>query len=234
MTAKTIFRPIWIVILMALAAGSLACATFYEFAGLQPSRPRVQGPAAEVVDTNYYGDEFGYFYAGMVENTGSVDLQYVSVHVDLKDAAGNLVASEYGFTSVTILPAGERLPFAVLFQTPPGPWQTADLHVSFEEATTASSYTQFEILSSQAMETLTGSYQISGELRNTGSRNSDFVMVHAALFDSQNHLLGVAFTYADGTTVPAGSTAGFTVYFYVRGEGAPDHYELYIEGDPVQ
>ena len=187
--------------------------------------------AAEVVDINSFTDSIdALHFIGLVRNTGTVDLEFVEITVTLRDANNTLVAVESGYTSLDVVPVGQVSPFSVLFLEAPAEWSTYEIDIQGEEADFLDPYTEFEVVSSTGRIPSFGGYEIVGEIRNTGVANAEFVEVIAVLYDVNNRILGVDFTFTEFDIVEAGGTSPFSLIALSTADGAIDHYDLFIEG----
>jgi len=77
-------------------------------------------------------------------------------------------------------------------------------------------------------------FNIAGEIRNNGSRATDFVKVVATLYNEEGTVIGSDFTYTDPSTVEAGDKAPFQFRitdFDVRDVGEIDTYKISVSGD---
>lgn len=189
---------------------------------------RVQ--SAEVADIDYYGDDSLYFI-GLIKNTDTVDLEFVEIHVTLRDSSGQLVASESTYSDLDVVPAGGFSPFKLIFFDKPSAWQDYEINIEGDEAGFNNPYLDFEIVSSQGSLPSFGAYEIVGEIRNTGAEDAEFVEIIAVLYDANNHVIGVDFTYSEFDKVTAGGTSPFDLFVFDKAQGEVDHYELFIQGN---
>lgn len=185
---------------------------------------------AEAVDIAYYGDDSLYFI-GLIKNTGNVDLEFVEIHITLRDSNGTLVASESSYSDLDVIPVGQISPFKVIFFDNPGAWQNYEINIEGDEAGFLNPYTSFEVISSQGSVPSFGAFEIVGEIRNTGDSDAEFVEIIAALYDADNHVIGVDFTFSEFDKVTAGGSSPFELLLFNKASGEVDHYELYVQGN---
>ena len=191
--------------------------------------------ALEVSKLNWDQDDYGYIYVvGMLKNTGSEDLDFVEVQVNLRDANNNMVATASGYTSMDILRAGEDSPFIVSFYEPPyDDWQGMEIFIQADQNEYFESYSDLEVIN---VETAVDDiyYVINGEVQNTGSQATSSVSISVAVYNTAGDLIGVDFTFADAEVLEPGETAPFELYVWATFDGeAVDHFDAYLEGYPV-
>lgn len=190
--------------------------------------------SAEVFDTiNYTSGDYLYFI-GQIRNTGNVDLEFVEVHVILRDTNGILVASESSYSELDVIPVGETSPFEVMFFETPQSWQSFETNVEGDEADFLEPYVDFEVISSQGNVPSFGDYYINGEIRNVGLQDAEFVEVIAALYDANDQIIGLAFTYSDFDKVTAGGSSPFEMYFFSKAPGDVTRYEIFVQGNAIE
>ena len=131
----------------------------------------------EIIDTNYYEDEFGGFnFLILVENNGSIALEFVEASVTLKDSTGSIVASESFYSSVDLIEPGGRAPISLFWSDGVPEWETFEVFVDGdEESDFFGYYTDIEVTSSELVEDDFGGLEIVGEVQNTGDLAADFV-----------------------------------------------------------
>ena len=187
----------------------------------------------EIIDTNYYEDEFGGFnFLILVENNGSIALEFVEASVTLKDSTGSIVASESFYSTVDLIEPGGRSPIAVFWSDGVPEWETFEIFVDGdEESDFFGYYTDIEVTSSELADDGFGGQEIVGEVQNTGDLAADFVSVVAILYDADGRIIGEGFTFVEDTMQP-GDTASFTVFFF-SAAGEIASYDLIAEGSEV-
>jgi hypothetical protein len=190
----------------------------------------------EVVTINWLEDEDGYItFLGMLKNNGNKDLVFVELSFTLRDENGTPVTSNYTYASLDILPPGGTTPFAMYFYEPPyDPWVNYEIIIEGDVNEYFDYYTELEVVSS-TLQTGSFGHDIVGEIKNTGSQKVDFVTVYAAIYDKDDQLIAVDFTFADEDIISPGGTSTFTLSIWdTLGDLEPDHYVLYLEGNPSE
>jgi hypothetical protein len=186
--------------------------------------------ATEVVAINWYTDITGYLnFVGVIKNTGTVPLEFVKPVVTLRDAQGEMVALEFTYTELDVIEPGGTSPFILFFTDDVGEWTDYEIMVEADEAVFSEPYKDLEIISHNGSADEFTDYIIEGEVKNIGSEDAVFVEISAALYDADDNLVAVAFTFTVLDTVVAGGTSPFEI-FVLDSAGEIDHYELYVEG----
>lgn len=180
-----------------------------------------------------YEDEGTLHFIGLVENHRNVDIEFVKIHVLLRDEQGVLTESEYSYSDREIIPIGEYSTFDVVFFDDVPAWTTYEISVESEENDFAENYTDFEVISSTGQIGDFYEYEIFGELRNSGESDAEFVTVIAALYDSQDALVGVDYSYSEFDVVSAGGTSPFEIGFFSLAGDEVARYELFVEAEEV-
>jgi hypothetical protein len=202
----------------------------------QPVEEAVEEPqpevtiAAEVVAINWYTDDAGYLnFIGVIKNTGTVSIEFVKPVVTLRDAQGTMVASEFTYTDLDVIEPGGTSPFTLVFIDEVGEWTDYEIVVEADEALFSEPYKDLEIISHSGRADEFMDYIIEGEVKNIGSEDAVFVEISAALYDADNNIVAVAFTFTTLDKVVAGGTSPFEI-IVLGTAGEIDHYELYVEG----
>ena len=185
----------------------------------------------EVAEVNWYVDTLGTLaFIGTVRNLGESDLEFVKVIISLRDAGGTLVDTDFTYTETDVVLSGEASPFHTIFLSEPPEWSDFEVVVEAREASDGA-YRELQILSSSGRPSEFGWYEIVGEVENTGSQDAEFVKVVAMLYDAEDNLVDVDFTYVAFDTVSAGQSSPFKLTILTSGEGEIERYELIAEGN---
>lgn len=189
----------------------------------------------EIIDTNYYEDDFGAFtFLVLVENTGSVGLEFVEASVTLKDSTGSIVANESFFSTVDLIEPGGRSPISVVWFDGVPEWETFEIFVEGDEVNADFDfyYTDVEVTTSELAEDEFGSLEIIGEVQNVGDAATDFVSIVAILYDADGRIIGEGFSFTEADTLQPGDTSPFTIFFFGTG-GDVDSYDLIAQGSEI-
>lgn len=200
--------------------------------GIEEVQPTIEESHAYLTSTN------DLFVIGMVKNTGSETIDFININitVSLRDEAGTLISSESSYAYREILEPAMRSPFKVSFFEVPDGWTNYDIQVEAELNEYWESYTDFEILSDNGFQNDFGDYEITGELRNSGSETANVIVVIAAFYDASGSLVGTEFGLTDLDLDPLepGGMASFTVTLFsiFAMQDGPEvaSYELWVQG----
>jgi hypothetical protein len=165
---------------------------------------------------------------GMVKNTGSMNARSVNVHVFFYDASGKPLGYGSNYISANILESGENFPFSIHATELVGEPHHYTLIVE-AATTTEQPYTHLQLVD-HIGQTSSGSYTISGEVKNTGSSCVEDIEVTAALYDAEGNLIDCKSDYLYDYSLIPEQTCEFEIYTYADIEEI-DHYELWVEGE---
>ena len=181
-----------------------------------------------------YTDSIGSVWVQVicpVTNTGTKNLYLSSGTMDLEDTDGHLVES---LSMVSVFPEviqpGETAYYyeeTILDGGDPGALNVLP-HVKVKEAKV--DCIRFEISDVDIADESYGDVKVTGRVENTTSEDENLVQVIALLFDADNNLIALPFTYlTDGLT--AVDKIGFSMTTFSVPDsvtaGAVDHYEVY-------
>jgi hypothetical protein len=94
----------------------------------------------------------------------------------------------------------------------------------------SNAYRDFEAVSIRTEVTDSGAYRISGEIRNNSGEDVEHLVVQAALFGSDGHILSVGLGELGSTSLAPGETTTFEVLMSGRAEGEIGNSVVFIEG----
>ena len=187
----------------------------------------------EVIELNWYEDEEGYLtFLGLLKNNGNEDLVFLELAFILRDEDGAAVASDFTYSALDVFPAGEISPFEMYFyDMPADPWVSYEILIEGDVNDFFEYYADFEVLNAELQEATFG-YDIVGEIKNVGSSKTDFVNIYAAVYDAEDQLIAVDFTFVDEDDLSAGETSTFTLSIWdTLQDLEADHFDLYIQGN---
>jgi hypothetical protein len=167
-----------------------------------------------------YGNTL-YVIGEVLNNTGS-SVGFVRINATLRDANGNVVDSDYSYAFITIISAGMKSPFRVIFFSPPS-WSTYDL-VATWDTTSAQTY-PLELLNSTSYFDDYDEFHVVGEVRNQYSEDRTSVEAYVTLYNVYGQVIGVGSTYTNPNDLVPGQTASFDVGIS-SWVGAPDRNQV--------
>lgn len=181
-----------------------------------------------------YSDSIGSLWVQIicpVTNTGTKNLYLSSGTMDLEDADGHLVESR-SMVSVfpEVLQPGETAYYyeeTILDEGSPTELKVLP-HVKVKEATV--DCVRYAISDTEISDDTYGGVKITGRVENTSSEAESFIQVIALLYDADNNLLALPFTYITDE-LAAGDKIGFSMTSFSVPENvtasAVDHVEFY-------
>jgi hypothetical protein len=192
-------------------------------------------PPAEVyiLDNDFhYVDNIDYLHiVGDVQNGTDDDLQFVEITVNIFDSGGQLLATDFTYTPLGNLPAGEKTCFDISLEEPTN-WD----HYEFEALTywtTGRPLPNLSLLNdSGAYDEALGWYELTGQVRNDhGSRVEDIMPV-GTLYNATGQVIGCEFTYIDSTHLGPDQESAFEITFSGRDYSDVTSYRIQVDGEP--
>ena len=183
-----------------------------------------------VVSVNTLPTSIGPVVVGEVRNASSAPIEGVQVAVSLTDKAGHAIGDQFGFALLKILPAGAKAPFSI-------PYTGGTHDVSKVSATVKADpsvqmqYTTVQV-ASRAGQPLGSDYEVTGTVSNSSSTPVTFANVVATFYDKGGNVVGAAHDVSDGSTIPPGGTASFTIVLQEQGAKVAK-YSLVAEAQVV-
>ncbi len=172
---------------------------------------------------------------GEVSNPGDAPVSEVVVEAALLNETGVVLAREAAYTQLDIIPPGETVPFAILFENPPSSF--AQYQVIPVTGLPISSETRYyfdlEIFDSQGNPTGLNGYQVEGQLKNTGESDTEAIRLVAVVYDEEGRVLAQRQAELEVELLKAGAIAPFVVDLIVP-EGVVMDYKLVVQGLKVE
>jgi hypothetical protein len=180
---------------------------------------------------HYTASTGSLIFIGTLKNTGETPLEFIKVHINLLDGNAKLVASDFTYAYLDVVWPAQNVPFTLIFQDDVTGWENYELSIEANRSTGSLAYTDLEILSHEGSVRSTGSYQIIGEIKNTGEQPATSVQIAAMLYDAEGNLVANDIAYTDFDEILPGDTSTFNLITSKTGLGVVDHYELLYEAD---
>jgi hypothetical protein len=165
---------------------------------------------------------------GEVYNNTADPVSRIEIPVNILDAGGQIVHSDFTFAWLDNLPAGEKTCFEVLMQRPEG-GETYE----FEEPQywDGRALPNLTVLNPSGSVIDFGWFQILGQVRNDhGSVVAD-VMTVGTLYNATGHVVGCDFAYLDSDP-PPGGTGNLEMLFVGRDYSDVTSYRIQVDGEP--
>jgi hypothetical protein len=202
------------------------------YAPTAPAPPPAVEGELQIINVSQYVDSGGTLhFVGEVQNNVGVTVEDVSVDVRLFDDEGEMLTDEEWSIPMNLIPDGDKSPFEVLFLEPPDEWATFEIEPSGEVADFMLKYTysDLEIVEHASDIPDFGDYQITGQVRNTGDKDAQFVQVTITLYGADGSVVSVDYTFLEGDVLESGDTAPFEILIFGTA-GPADSYRLQVQG----
>lgn len=218
-------RVMFFLLTIVLAFGSNACSHSTNIGSTN-----VETTDVESIMDNYYEENGVLHIIGMVKNTGDAPIDFVKVTALIRDEEGNLIGSEYTLTEIdTILP-GKASPYHILILEGYENWQSYEIIVEAEVTDWSNKYYDFAVVSSAGKPNEHGMYHVSGEVKNLGIESVDFVKIVIVLFDQDNRIIDVGYTYSKHTPVHPDEVSSFNLTWLDVDPLKVASHEIWVEG----
>ena len=195
--------------------------------------PEPPAPGVYILDnSSSYVDSINYLHiVGEVQNDTGHNLRFVKVTVNVFDNEGHLVATDFTYTTLRHLPAGEKVCFQVFVQEPEN-WD----YYEFEDPTYWTDGQQLPNLTvlndSGSYDAIFGWYQIIGQVRNDHGTRVEFVKPVGTLYDATNTVIGCHWTYVNATDLDPDQVSSFNMVCPGRDYSDVASYRLQVDGWP--
>lgn len=164
-----------------------------------------------------------YHIVGEVKNESTAPAEYVKVIATLYDEADKVVGVTASYTVLDVIPPGGRSPFELTTDH----WNKAD-HYELQVQASPGDLGRQDIAVKSHKSSLDGNYMsILGEVQNTGLTEAEYVKVIVTFYASDGTVAGVAYTYTELDTIPAGGTSPFEIF--TPHDPSFDHYEIQVQ-----
>ncbi len=167
---------------------------------------------------------------GEVVNRSGRPAEEVQVQVSLHDGQGRLLASGAAFTQLDIVAAGGRAPFAILFSAPPASFAQYQTRVlsGVPSIHLGPRYPHLEVTEEWGGWLDPGTYQVRGQVRNSGTADAERVSLVVTLYDQEGHVVGARTVGIAADLFLAGALAPFDVTLTPLGEVA--RHDVQVQG----
>lgn len=171
---------------------------------------------------------------GEVQNASSSAVEQVRVRVDLIDAAEQTVAQQETLVELDLLTAGERAPFALLFDAPyPAFARYQVLVIHAVPAYVGSYYRDLLVDAIETTQERYASYAVNGAVYNTGPEEAVSVQVILTAYDALDRVIATRTIDPDYNVVPQGGTTNFKAILTPLG-GPIARIEAIAQGRRIQ
>lgn len=198
----------------------------------QPPTPTPTPPPVEVVGVAFHETPLGTLWClGQVKNTGGQHLSEVVVEVSLFDEEGVLLASKAGFTQLNVVPRGQAVPFAILFDNPPPHFAQyqASVVAGAPLSLQTRHYLELEAIDIEGAPQGASAYRVQGQLKNTGQDDVEAIRLVVVAFDEAGRVLAQRQADLDVLLLRSGAVTPFDIDLMLPA-GTIDRYEVQAQG----
>jgi hypothetical protein len=196
---------------MELPKYLLVATAFVIASSLFVARPSfAQSADISIVDYSSYKDSIGFLHViGEVKNISQTPLGFVKITATFYDSSKTVVATDFGYTSISTVRPSEKAPFEVMV-TDAGQIAKIDTFKLTASANIAEAKpASLKLNVGDHFIDSIGYYHLVGEVTNQGSTTANFVQVAAAFYDSSGKIVAAHSTFTQDTNISAGQTAPF-------------------------
>ena len=178
-----------------------------------------------------YVDSSGYLHlVGEVQNTTVEHLRFVQIHANIFDRSGQLLDTEFTYTHLDTVPAGEKTCFEVWLEAPVG-WASYEFEAPtyWTDGDPLPNLTFFN--DSGSYDPTFGWYEIIGQVRNDHGARVAYVSPVGTVYDTSGQVIGCEFTFVNSTHLDPGQTSAFEMTFTGRDYEDVASYRVQVDGD---
>lgn len=189
----------------------------------QPPSPTPTPPPMTIRKLNFQQTPAGGLWAtGEIHNPGLNPISEVLVQLSLFDGDAQLLASETAFPQLDVVPAGQAVSFAILFNNAPREFAQYQAVVLAGVPTSPNTRYYLDLIASdlqgQALDA--ARYRVKGDLKNVGPSDVEGLRVVITAHDDQGRVVAVRQADLPVSVLRSGATTPFEV-------------ELTLTGSPV-
>ncbi|MEW5961116.1 MAG: FxLYD domain-containing protein [Chloroflexota bacterium] len=201
-----------------------------------PPTPTPTPPPLVIEALNFVETRPGALWGlGEVANPGDEYLTEVVVEAALFDGAGVLLARAAAYTQLDIVPPHQAVPFAILFDSPPGDF--AQYQVAAVSGVPVSEqaryYFDLETFDLHGDPTGVSTYRLGGQLRNTGAADAESIRLVAVAYNAEDKVLAQRQAELAVSLLKAGAATTFEIDLIIP-RGMVDHYRVLVQGLTAQ
>ncbi len=173
-----------------------------------PTPTPVAGGFSVSKTSDYISITGSLWVVGEVKNNNAFNAEFVKIEATFFDAADRVVASEYSYSCLDIIPPGGDSPFDILLWDPPANIARYTLQ-AYDEPAREPLPSGLDISGVSTRLSAAGYYHVTGLITNNSSDTYEFVGVCGALYDSAGRVSRTGHTYIGPDTLAPGESASF-------------------------
>lgn len=182
---------------------------------------------------SYFVDSIDYLHVvGEVQNNSNKNIRFIKVSAAFYTANGQLVDTEFTFTLLNNLPAGDKTCFNLLLPEPTN-WANYEF-APVEYWDDAAPPLDLAITNDDGDYNNTfGWYEVTGQVTNNQSQRVEYVSPVGTVYNQAGTVLGCAFTYVDSTHLDPDQKSSFDMLFVGRDFKGVRSYRLQVDANPT-
>lgn len=152
-------------------------------------------------------------FIGEVSNNGAVDVDGITVRIELLDDAGEVVARGEAYLASDFLLVGQQTVWAATVPFAPPDWKTHRIKAkgSMPTATSRAKYSAGLVVTVDSVTNQGNTTVVTGHVQNGGSLRAELVRITVAGYDEAGKLLAVPTTLVTEKGIEPGATGTFTL-----------------------
>ena len=177
-------------------------------------------------------------FFGEVQNNGGSNVSFVKVHITMKNASGNVIATDYSYIDGTVLKTssntntclrpGDGGAFCVSTTTKYADVASFTYLIDWETFSTSIPKASFEIVGSITEGSdYSGDREYLGEIRNKSTTDTTFNKIIFVSKDSSGNIINISYSYVTGADIPAGATRSFDVTTNIPSTEVASYYYMF-------
>ncbi len=165
-----------------------------------------------LVSDNNFTDEFNTLtIVGEVRNDSNLDVGQTDIAVTFYNAGGSVIGTANGKTLLDVIAPGEKSPFVITLTRPPG----LALHSlrAVGRPVPPEKNAQLSVVDVKRFEDDAGFFHVKGIVENVGSSTAKRVKVAVSIYNRDNRVINVGFTYVNPPNLAPGQQATYDIIF---------------------
>jgi LysM repeat protein len=186
----------------------------------QPPTSTPTPPPMTIQKLNFQQTSAGSLWAtGEIHNPGSNPVSELMVQISLFDGDAQLLASETAYPQLDVVPPGQAVPFAILFDNPPREFaQYQAVVVAGVPASPNTRYYLDLIASDLQGQTIDAArYRVKGNLQNAGASDVEGLRLLVTAYDDQDRVIAVRQADLPVSVLRSAATTPFEVELMLTG-----------------
>lgn len=169
--------------------------------------------SVSILSYSTFFDSLGFLHiVGEVQNNSNTALSYVQISGTLYDSSNTVVDTAFTYTSLDIIPKDAKSPFEILFMNAEQAKKATKYGIKVTGAEPVAEKQQgLRILSHSSFKDAIGFLHVVGEIKNDGSRSTEYVEIIATFYDNKGKVVATGFTYTDKESLASGEVASFNL-----------------------